>query len=355
MPDTPSSNALPAGCADPVFGPTTTLPGLSAPFSLFRDQLGMAHVKTSNENDAFFAQGFVTAADRLFQMDVARRRALGRLSELLGDKFVNEDILIRKMGVPESCVADWLHTRQISDAERMILSYTAGVNAFITWGRTNTWSVEYSELNVEPEEWKPEDCIAASKARHALLGVFQNKLFRAKLAASLPREIFEKLCDAPRKETGSTILSSGTDGSSSGPEAPAWFATLDSVPEFSDAIQTALQSIIEVAGTEPAPGGSNIWNLAGQHTSVSFPRAVCRVEADTKGKVGNLLSGDPHRETECPNMWVFKRVAEERGDERTRTKRREKFSLGVVGMDARLGLCGLLELCGYLGLRCLFG
>jgi acyl-homoserine lactone acylase PvdQ len=126
-------------------------------------------------------------------------------------------------------------------------------------------------------------CVAASKSRHALLGVFQNKLFRARLASTLSPELVAKIVDAPRNPTKSTILASGFP---EGWQASEWTATLDSVKEFKDAINFALSELTGVAGLEPAPGGSNIWNLGAMNTSTGT----------------NLLSGDPHRETECPNM-----------------------------------------------------
>ena len=104
---------------------------LNQQVEIFRDNWGIPHIKADNELDAFFAQGFVTAQDRLWHMDFDRHRALGRSSELLGEESLKEDRLIMKMGVEEASKADF----QIisTQAKNMIECYTAGVNSFIDW------------------------------------------------------------------------------------------------------------------------------------------------------------------------------------------------------------------------------
>lgn len=147
---------MPNECRDPAFAAVTSLPGLQGPATVLRDANGMAHVDCTTEHDAFFLQGFITAADRMFSMDAARRKALGTQAELMGNAFVGEDKLLRTMGVPESCSADWEETQKIGPVKNMFDAFTDGVNAFTEWGRANGgWGVEYAELGVEPEKWEP--------------------------------------------------------------------------------------------------------------------------------------------------------------------------------------------------------
>ena len=81
---------------------------LSGQVDIFRDKWGIPHIKAKDEFDAFFAQGFVTAQDRLWHMDFDRQRALGKSSKLLGKESVSDDVLMIKMGVEEASKADFV-------------------------------------------------------------------------------------------------------------------------------------------------------------------------------------------------------------------------------------------------------
>src|SRR5262252_7692418 len=81
--------------------------GLSAPVRVVRDRYGVPHIYAENPDDLFFAQGFVAAQDRLFQMDVWRRWALGRLSEVLGPNFAERDAMTRRIQYAGSVDGEW--------------------------------------------------------------------------------------------------------------------------------------------------------------------------------------------------------------------------------------------------------
>src|SRR5262245_6931588 len=98
----PSSEAT-----TPVVEGTLSLAGLSAPVRIVRDRWGVAHITAETTADLFFAQGFVQAEDRLFQMDLWRRAALGRLAEVLGANFIGRDAMTRRMQFEGDVEADW--------------------------------------------------------------------------------------------------------------------------------------------------------------------------------------------------------------------------------------------------------
>ena len=106
------------------------MPGLQQPVDICRDALGIPHIRADNEHDAFFAQGFVTAQDRLWHMDYDRHRALGRWAEWVGPAALPEDRLMRTFRLERAARADWSVSSHAAQA--MLESYTAGVNAFIT-------------------------------------------------------------------------------------------------------------------------------------------------------------------------------------------------------------------------------
>ena len=82
---------------------TLNLAGLDGPVTVYRDRSGIPHVQASSLHDAFFAQGFVTAQDRLWHMDWDRRRALGRWAEIAGPSGVEQDKLMRRFRLGAQC------------------------------------------------------------------------------------------------------------------------------------------------------------------------------------------------------------------------------------------------------------
>src|SRR5262245_20723304 len=110
---------------------TTTLhmSGLQQPVDICRQHCGIPHIRAENEYDAFFAQGSVTAQDRLWHMDYDRQRALGRWAEWAGPTALPEDRLMRPFRLERAARADLAVSSPAAQA--MLASYTAGVNAFI--------------------------------------------------------------------------------------------------------------------------------------------------------------------------------------------------------------------------------
>ncbi|MFZ1268402.1 MAG: penicillin acylase family protein, partial [Anaerolineae bacterium] len=112
----------------PING-TLSLPGLTAPVEIIRDRWGVPHIYAANDHDVFFAQGFVHAQDRLWQMELNRRLATGRLSEMLGDLALDTDRATRTFGFERLGRADW-ELLPAEDRQR-IEAYCAGINAWL--------------------------------------------------------------------------------------------------------------------------------------------------------------------------------------------------------------------------------
>jgi len=130
------------------------LDGLRAPVEVIRDEWGVAHIYATNNDDLFFAQGYVQAQDRLFQMDLNRRLGLGRLAEVTGPLGVAFDKFARYLGWPRAARAQ----ADLSDptTAAVIAAYSAGVNAFIA---TQPPPAEFHLLAYRPEPW---DALATS-------------------------------------------------------------------------------------------------------------------------------------------------------------------------------------------------
>jgi len=168
----------------PVVRGQLQIPGVRAPVEIIRDRWGIPHIRAASEHDAFFAQGFVTAQDRLWQMDYDRQRALGRWAEWAGPAALQEDRLVRTFRLERAARADW--NVSSPTAQAMLEAYTTGVNAFIT--TTRTLPIEYTILDTTPESWEAWHCLAVYKVRNMLMGTYEMKLWRARLALGLGPE-----------------------------------------------------------------------------------------------------------------------------------------------------------------------
>ena len=113
----------------PQLDGTVRLNGIGAPVEVFRDGYGIPHIRASSERDAFYAQGFVTAQDRLWQMEYDRKRGSGRWAEVVGVTALQQDKLMRRFRLEASARGDY---GSASDQTReMMDAYASGVNAFI--------------------------------------------------------------------------------------------------------------------------------------------------------------------------------------------------------------------------------
>ena len=259
--------------AVPPLDGTLALPGLAAPATVLRDELGVPHLRAASAADAWFAQGFVHAQDRLFQMELNRRRALGRAAEWLGASAFEADALARRLGVEAASRRD---TAALTDeAREMIERYAAGVNAFLRSGAPVP--LEYALLGATPEPWEGWHCIAVMRRLGLLMGSVWFKLWRA---AALP--IAGEAVTLLRYDDGggdALIMPAGA-------ETQRWRAALAE-------LAPAAAALLEAAAPDATGGGSNNWVVAGHLTDTGRP----------------VLAGDPHRVFELPGMYAQGQVA----------------------------------------------
>src|SRR5262249_61227542 len=105
------------------------LDGLDAPVDVYRDKMGIPHIYASTQHDLFFAEGYVHAQDRFWQMDTWRHIGAGRLSEMFGSGEVETDEFLRTLGWEQTAEAEWADLGPESKA--LLTSYTDGVNAYL--------------------------------------------------------------------------------------------------------------------------------------------------------------------------------------------------------------------------------
>jgi penicillin amidase len=133
------------------------LAGLKAPVKVMRDEKGMAYIYARNRDDAMMAYGFVTAQDRLFQMEVTRRFAQGRICELAGERARALDIRMRTIGFFRN--AKQQAAILAPESRRLLQRYVDGVNAYIET-RKDTHHLEFKLAGIAPTKWTIQDSLS---------------------------------------------------------------------------------------------------------------------------------------------------------------------------------------------------
>ncbi len=233
---------------------------------IYRDEWSIPHIRAANAYDAFFAQGYATAQDRLWQMDFDRLRCLGRASEYLGASALTEDALMRRRHFEAVSKADYELCS--GDARTALEAYAAGVNAFI--GSDDPLPYEYELLGVSPEAWEPWHCIVVYKVRNSAEGGFQSKLWRAQLAAKIGPEQAARLSPGYQQGMYLTV-----------PPGVVYDGPAQNAVEELRAAVNATAPLREI------DGGSNGWAVSGELSASGLP----------------MVGGDSHRGLEVPNVY----------------------------------------------------
>jgi penicillin amidase len=136
------------------------LPRLKQQVTVIRDSWGVPHIYAQNQHDMFFAQGFVTAQDRLFQMELWKRAGRGTLAEVLGPQYLDRDIGARLLSYRGDMDAEY--ASYAPESKQILEAFTEGINAYI---RTRMAPggpgvpLEFKKAGFSPEPWRPEDCL----------------------------------------------------------------------------------------------------------------------------------------------------------------------------------------------------
>ncbi len=265
---------------------TERLPGLRAPVEVLRDTWGIPHIYASNVDDLFFAQGYVQAQDRLWQMELWRRYNSGHLAEILGEAAVEHDRLLRLVQYQ----GPWDDTEFESyhpEARRIFTAFASGVNAYIDSHRDRL-PVEFTLTGITPKPWTIRDVVLRVPARS--LG---NARAELRLALDVARDGVDEVNRRRRQEPAIPLaVPDGLDVSILSPQIlDALEGTLPVVPFPRPPLLEAYRDLAGAVasndtGTPELSPGSNNWAIAGSHTA--------------SGRV--LLANDPHRQVANPSL-----------------------------------------------------
>jgi penicillin amidase len=283
-------------------GGEVVLKGLRGKVTAVIDGRGMPHIFAEDEQDAFRALGYLHARERLWQMDVQRRLASGRLSEILGEVAFTNDLLMRVIGLHRSAkgTVSWLE-RNSPEVFGLLQAYSDGVNAAIEEMRSaGRLPMMFKLLNYEPEPWRVEDSIVWAKYMAWTLTGFWYPLLLTYLAIKLGPEDVAELYPVRHYYSGNATVVPG-DGSVDGeslsvdPEVlmdldwySKWATGIDlSDRELAGRLASLIEKVAELARIAPSDLGSNNWVVGPSHSATGAP----------------ILADDPHLPLNLPSLW----------------------------------------------------
>lgn len=165
---------------EPPASETIVLPRIQKPVEILIDHWGVPHIYAKDEADLFFAQGFNAARDRLFQIDLWRRRGLGQLAEVFGSAYIEQDKATRLFLYRGDMKKEW--AAYSPDSQQIAQNFTAGINAYIDWldEHPDKLPFEFKKLQYKPAHWAAEDVVRIRS--HGLTGNLIDEVARAKVA-----------------------------------------------------------------------------------------------------------------------------------------------------------------------------
>ena len=272
-----------------------TIAGLHDPVTVRRDERGIPYIEAKNDDDLYFAQGYVTASDRLWQMDLMRRTERGELAEVLGagpnNVALDQDKQHRTLGFAQVVAEEF---KQASPQSRALLeAYVRGVNAYITSLDARSLPPEFQILQYKPKPWTPEDSLLVGKLfAEALSSSWRLDAMRAGLAG-LPAE---KRAGLMPEVSPLDVLVVGTDSKQSKKTSAARlvtpagdFSSRETLLALAQDEALANSALARVGLYAEGLAASNNWVVSGKHTATGKP----------------LLANDPHLASTAPPIWYL--------------------------------------------------
>lgn len=270
--------------------PTTSyqVSGIKGNAEILVDQWGVPHIYANHHYDAFFVQGFNAARDRLWQIDLWRRRGLGELSEVLGSNFVEQDKAARLFLYRGSMFREWLAYG--SDAKQIAQSFTAGINAYLELIDQQQIELppEFAILDYKPAKWRAEDVVRIRS--NGLWRNVINEVHRANVVCK-----FGKDADALRRKLSpdwDLKMPEGLDPCLVPYDAVKLYALAQSPVDFSRVNHLEGTKAVDFAAAfaqlddKNIDAGSNNWAIAPEFTDTGRP----------------ILANDPHRGHAVPSL-----------------------------------------------------
>lgn len=265
----------------PHINGTLRVPGLQAQVEIVRDAMGVPHIYAYNADDLFFAQGYVHAQDRLWQMDYNRRIGHATLSEVLGSAAIEYDRFLRTIGLARAARADYAALS--AEDRRPLEAYARGVNAFIESHRDNL-PIEFTLLGYTPAPWEPVDTIVWGKVMgYQLSGQYEGDLFRHIAGEKLGEAKLKEILPPYPAEGPFVIPPEAREYKSASANDDWQMANV----HLGNVDWGALERVNALLAMHDPGIGSNNWVISGKKTTTGKP----------------ILANDPHLGIQMPSIW----------------------------------------------------
>ena len=270
---------------------TLSLPGLKQPVGIYRDGYGIPHIYASGPEDAYFALGYAHATDRLFQMELFRRRASGTLAEIFGRPMLEDDVFVRQIGIRRSAESAWKSSRLDGRVRSDIEAYCAGVNARLEEIKNLGWPEAFQSLGITPAAWTPVDALAFPKYMgwdqsgtdtDVWMGMLVEKLGLAAVNELFPLDRPYEISTVP--DSTLACSSASRHSFSSQDIDPPWRQLPDGFHEA--AVELHRRFVSGRLGSQFALGSNN-WAIDGKKSASGKP----------------MLANDPHLGFSLPSIW----------------------------------------------------
>ncbi|PIQ20104.1 MAG: penicillin acylase family protein [Cytophagales bacterium CG18_big_fil_WC_8_21_14_2_50_42_9] len=249
--------------------------GLQGEVSILLDKNRVPHIFAQNDHDLYFAQGYYTAHDRLWQMEFQTHAAAGRISEIVGAKALELDRFQRRMGMVYGAKNSLAGMMVDPTTRAMLEAYSAGINAYIKSLSPKEYPLEYKLLDYAPEAWSPLKCALLLKLMAYDLAGRSDDLRMSNILQQYGPDITQNLFpDYPFR--AEPIVPEGT---------PLDFTPLKTPPVPTGFGAQLSNKVLEKE--PPAELGSNNWAVAGAKSATGYP----------------LLANDPHLQLNLPSIW----------------------------------------------------
>jgi penicillin G amidase len=243
--------------------------------TVFFDERGVPHIFAQNDHDLYFAQGYITARDRLFQMELQIRAAGGKLAEWLGPDLVNYDKNQRRLGMMYGAERAMEEIDKNEVVDRAIQAYADGVNAYINTLSFETFPLEYKIMGVEPAQWEPINTALLLKYMTQMLAGRNEDVRTSNTMAHFGEEFVNRFL-SKRPSLMDPIIPPGTE----------WGFEAVNPTQPDVLFQPSFTNNIELWQPDPL-NGSNNWVADGTKTAGGYP----------------ILSNDMHLGMNMPAIW----------------------------------------------------
>jgi len=259
----------------PGINPEVELDGLGATVAVFYDSMLIPHIYAANDNDLYFAQGYVTAQHRLWQMEFQTHAGAGRISEIIGDAALDFDRTQRRLGMMYASENALRSMESDPVAKEIVTNYTRGINAYIATLDYEDLPLEYKLLDYSPEPWTPVKCAILLKNMAKTLNMGEKDMEMTNALKLFGKETIDLLYP-DREDVGDPVVDN----------AGNWKFKPLTIDSFPLAVPEGLTSVRRVDKPDKDVGSNN-WALHGSKTRTGSP----------------LLSNDPHLSLSLPSIW----------------------------------------------------